>query len=77
MFYEGDKFPAWRGDLFVGALGKRHLRRLELKGDEVVEQEVLLKGKMRIRDVVEGPDGYLYLINDASGGKIFRLEPGE
>jgi glucose/arabinose dehydrogenase len=74
-FYNGDKFPEWRGDLFVGALAKRHLRRLELRGDKVISQEVLLEGLGRIRDVRSGPDGYLYVLTDSRNGQILRLEP--
>lgn len=75
-FYSGDKFPNWKGDLFVGALAKRHLRRLELEGDRVVGQEQLLTDlDERIRDVRSGPDGYLYLLTDSSGGKLLRLVP--
>ncbi|MGI9387432.1 MAG: PQQ-dependent sugar dehydrogenase, partial [Methyloligellaceae bacterium] len=75
-FYSGDKFPQWKGDLFVGALAHRHLRRLELKGDTVVGQEILLKKLgARIRDVRMGPDGYLYVLTDSRRGKLLRLEP--
>ncbi|WP_299625818.1 PQQ-dependent sugar dehydrogenase [Pelagibius sp.] len=75
-FYDGDKFPEWQGDLFVGALAHLHLRRLELEGDRVVDQEVLLKDfGERIRDVRSGPDGYLYVLTDSSDGQLLRLEP--
>jgi glucose/arabinose dehydrogenase len=75
-FYTGDKFPAWNGDLFVGALAGKHLRRLELDGEVVMEQEELLKDRNeRIRDVRMGPDGYLYVLTDESNGKLLRLEP--
>jgi aldose sugar dehydrogenase len=75
-FYQGDLFPEWRGDLFVGALAGRHLRRLEMDGDRVVGQEELLTGlRERIRDVRSGPDGYLYLLTDHSDGRLLRLEP--
>jgi len=74
-FYDGSVFPKWQGDLFVGALAKRHLRRLVMKGDQVVDQEVLLKGLARIRDVKTGPDGYLYILTDQDQGGIYRLEP--
>ena len=75
-FYDGDKFPEWQGDLFVGALAHLHLRRLELEGDRVVDQEVLLKDfGERIRDVRSGPDGYLYVLTDSSNGQLLRLEP--
>jgi len=76
-FYDGDAFPNWRGDAFVGALKLRHLRRLELRSDSVVAQEVLLDGLARIRDVANGPDGYLYVITDARDGRLLRLEPVE
>lgn len=75
-FYTGEQFPAWQGDLFVGALVARHLRRVELDGQEVVEQEVLLDGVVgRVRDVREGPDGLLYLITDERSGGLYRIEP--
>jgi glucose/arabinose dehydrogenase len=75
-FYDGDAFPEWQGDLFVGALAGRHLRRLELDGDEVVDQEGLLVGLgERIRDVRTGPDGYLYVLTDSSNGLLLRLKP--
>ena len=75
-FYTGDKYPEWKGNLFVGALAHRHLRRLELDGQKVTHQEELLKGlDARIRDVRQGPDGYLYVLTDAGDGKLIRLEP--
>jgi len=76
-FYDGARFPNWQGDLFVGALKLRHLRRLEMRGDEVVAQEVLLDGIARIRDVESGPDGYLYVLTDERDGRLLRLEPVE
>jgi glucose/arabinose dehydrogenase len=75
-FYTGDKFPAWRGDLFVGALRDQMLVRLRLDGEKVVHEERMLRNALgRIRDVRQGPDGYLYLLTDSSNGAIFRLEP--
>ncbi|MEM9682358.1 MAG: PQQ-dependent sugar dehydrogenase [Pseudomonadota bacterium] len=75
-FYEGDEFPKWRGNLFVGALADTHLRRLELDGDRVVAQEPLLESLgERIRDVRSGPDGYLYVLTDSSDGQLLRLVP--
>ncbi|MDV7338268.1 PQQ-dependent sugar dehydrogenase [Terasakiella sp. A23] len=74
-FYTGDKFPNWKGNLFVGALAKRHLRRLTMKGDQVIEQEVLLNRMARIRDVRTGPDGYLYILTDKSNGQLLKLTP--
>ena len=76
-FYTGDKFPAWRGNLFVGALRGQMLVRLELDGERIVREERLLENKVgRIRDVRNGPDGYLYLLIDDARGRIVRLEPG-
>jgi glucose/arabinose dehydrogenase len=76
-FYTGKRFPQWTGNLFVGALVLKHLRRLEMEGDEVVKQEVLLEGMARIRDVRDGPDGYLYILTDEKNGKLLRLEPSD
>jgi aldose sugar dehydrogenase len=68
-FYTGDKYPAWRNtSLFVGGLAGQALRRLEIAGDKVTRQEVLFNQYGRVRDVVQGPDGYFYLaINNATG----------
>jgi glucose/arabinose dehydrogenase len=75
-FYDGEAFPEWRGDLFVGALAGRHLRRLEMDGDTVSSQEVLLDDLAeRIRDVRSGPDGRLYLLTDSPRGRLLRLVP--
>ena len=75
-FYEGDRFPRWKGDLFVGALRDRMLVRLRLDGEKVVKEERMLQGTLgRIRDVRTGPDGFLYLLTDESDGKLIRLEP--
>lgn len=75
-FYQGDRFPRWRGDLFVGALKDQMLVRLRFDGEKRVKEERLLKGVLgRIRDVRAGPDGYLYLLTDSPDGVIARLEP--
>jgi glucose/arabinose dehydrogenase len=75
-FYTGDKFPKWRGDLFVGALRAELLVRLRLDGEKVVHEERLLKGTLgRIRDVRAGPDGFIYLLTDESRAVLARLEP--
>lgn len=76
--YKGDKFPAWKGDLFLASLGSTHLRRLKLEnqkdGTKVVEQEVLLKDMaVRFRNVRQGLDGNLYISTD--DGKFGRLRP--
>jgi glucose/arabinose dehydrogenase len=75
-FYQGDAFPEWQGDLFVGGLRAAALVRLELDGDGVTGEERLLESLgLRIRDVVEGPDGALYLVTDEANGEILRVAP--
>lgn len=75
-FYTGERFPRWKGDLFVGALRDRMLVRLQLDGEKVVKEERLLQGVLgRIRDVRAGPDGLLYLLTDERDGVLARLEP--
>jgi glucose/arabinose dehydrogenase len=75
-FYSGDAFPAWRGNLFIGALKFRQLVRLELNGEQVIAEERMLADEFgRIRDVRQGPDGLLYLLTDADNGRLIRLRP--
>jgi aldose sugar dehydrogenase len=74
MFYTGDMFPEWKGNLFIGALYGKFLVRLVLNGDRVVAEEHLLADQaQRIRGVQQGPDGSVYVITDA--GNILRLTP--
>jgi len=77
-FYTGERFPAWRGNLFSGALAGRGLWRLTLDGERVLQREKLL-GSLgeRIRDVRQGPDGLLYLLTDSPEGRVLRLEPAD
>ncbi len=75
-FYTGDRYPGWKGSLFVGSLKFGLVSRLELDGERVVREERILEGlDRRIRDVRQGPDGYLYLLTDEGDGKVLRLEP--
>lgn len=77
-FYTGTLFPAWRGNLFAGALSGQALVRLELDGDKVVKEERLLQQlRERIRDVRQGPDGALWLATDSSQGRILRVAPAK
>ena len=77
LFYSGKAFPAWRGDLFLGALATSELIRLRLEGDRVVHEERLLGDRgERIRDVREDADGAIWLLVDADDGKLLRLDPG-
>jgi aldose sugar dehydrogenase len=73
LFYTGDLFPHWKGNLFVGALAGQHLVRLVLEGERVVAEEKLLTNlNQRIRDVRQGPDGAIYVI---AGASLLRLTP--
>lgn len=77
-FYQGTgvKIPAWRGDLFVGGLKEQRLSRLELDGKKVTHEERIdIAGGQRIRDVIAGPDGFLYVAIDSPRGEILRIEP--
>ncbi|MFD4836728.1 PQQ-dependent sugar dehydrogenase [Achromobacter sp. NPDC058515] len=77
-FYDADRFPAWQKSVFIGALLNQNLIRLTLDGNRVVAQEQLLVDrKSRIRDVRQGPDGYVYVLTDASPGELLRLAPAE
>ncbi|HEY8468044.1 MAG TPA: PQQ-dependent sugar dehydrogenase [Longimicrobiales bacterium] len=78
LIYTGDAFPRWRGSFFVGGLAGQQLARLTIEGQRVTNVEVLLQGFGRIRDVRQGPDGYIYLaLDDRRGGAtaVVRLEP--
>ncbi len=78
MVYTGDRFPAWRGNLFAGGMVGEQLARLTLDGEVVTGEETLVHRMGRIRDVRQGPDGLIYLaIEDRSGdpSPIVRLEP--
>lgn len=75
-FYDGTRFPEWRGNLFVSALAGKSLIRLVLKDGRVVNEEHLLTDlNVRIRGVAQGPDGALYVLTDGNAGKILRLVP--
>lgn len=79
MFYTGNLFPDWKGDLFVGSLAKTHLARLRFdQNNKLVEEEKLLEHlDYRIRDVTQDKDGYIYVITDEEEGKIIKLFPKE
>ena len=75
-FYTGTLFPAWRGNLFIGALKAERVARLVLKGQRVAfEEDLLLDLHDRVRDIRQGPDGALYLLTDNDRGRILKLTP--
>ena len=76
IFYTGDKFPAWKNNIFVGGLASNALVRLELENGRLTKEERYLHDlHERIRDVQQGPDGYIYVITDSGDGRILRLMP--
>jgi glucose/arabinose dehydrogenase len=84
-FYTGDRFPAWRGNLFVGGLqygrmprtGQMHRVVFNEQGQEVRREAFFVDLRQRIRDVTQGPDGLLYVLTDERDGALLKLEPAE
>jgi len=73
-FYDADRFKPWQQNLFIGALVSQELIRLQFDGDKVVHEERLLGDlKQRIRDVRQGPDGYLYVLTDEEEGSLYKV----
>ena len=74
MLYSGKALPAWRGNLFAGALKLRHLNRITLQSTEVIGEERILEDlEERIRNVIEGPEGWIYYSTD--NGRLLRIRP--
>ena len=81
--YTGDQFPAWRGNVFVGGMtegripGTGHLQRVVFndRTEELRRESMLRELRQRIREVREGPDGFLYLLTDEDEGALLRIEP--
>jgi glucose/arabinose dehydrogenase len=84
-FYTGDKLPKWKGDIFVGSLrtgevpGTGHVERILFneKMEELRRESLLTELRQRIRDVRQGPDGFLYVVTDEKPGALLRIEPGK
>ena len=82
-FYTGDKFPNWKNNVFVGAMRQGeidrtgHIERIVFndKWEEIRREQFLLEMRQRIRDVRQGPDGYLYVLTDEDHGALLRIEP--
>ncbi len=77
VFHSGTGHPAWKGQLFVGALAAKQLVRLEFDADGKVRTEERFAIDERVRDVREGPDGALYLVTDEDAGRILRVVPSK
>ena len=75
VFLTSERYPGWKGNLFLGMLQGRAVLRLKLDGNKVVEQQYLLTGLMdRVRNVRQGPDGWLYILVGRDEGRIIRIE---
>jgi len=74
IIYSGSMFPEWRGDAFIGGLASRSLVRIKIEGDNAEEVERFSMGK-RIREVEQGPDGAIWVLEDKQGGRLLRLTP--
>ena len=74
VFYTGDRYPGWGGNLFSGGLVGEQIRRIMLDGENVVGEESLTIGR-RVRSVIQGPDGYLYYLTDHENGELVRIIP--
>ena len=82
-FYDGEHFPAWRGNLFVGSMtvgrmqNTGHLERIVFnrRGQEIRREWLLTELKQRVREVQQGPDGYLYVLTEEDDGVLLRIEP--
>ncbi|WP_343465001.1 PQQ-dependent sugar dehydrogenase [Pantoea sp.] len=73
-FYNSARFPQWKRSIFIGALKEKSLIRLHIDGEKVVEAQRLLHDRgERIRDVRQGPDGYLYVLTDEANGKLLKV----
>jgi glucose/arabinose dehydrogenase len=77
MIYDGDQFPLWRGNLFAGGLAGENIGRLMLDGQSIIGEERVFDGMGRVRDIRQGPDGFIYVATEHRGApsSIYRLEP--
>jgi glucose/arabinose dehydrogenase len=77
LFYSGEQFPEWKNNIILTSLAGNTLVRLEMDGDTIVNEERLLKKELgqRMRSVIQGPDGNLYIVTDESNGAVYRLAP--
>ncbi|MEM8504384.1 MAG: PQQ-dependent sugar dehydrogenase [Cyanobacteria bacterium P01_D01_bin.1] len=73
--YQGDQFPQWQGDLFAGGLVSQSIQHIQLDESGTVLSQTLIDIGQRVRDVAQGPDGFIYVLTDESNGRLVRLEP--
>ena len=78
IFYNGTKFPQWKGNLIMGTMSRSVLRAtFDDKGNPTGQERMLTELKQRFRDTREGPDGFIYLLTDETFGALLKLEPGK
>jgi glucose/arabinose dehydrogenase len=84
-FYTGDRFPNWKGNLFVGGMtfgriagtGQLHRVVFNAKWEEIRRESLFLELRQRIRNVRQGPDGLLYVLTDEDDGALLKIEPAD
>ncbi len=76
IIYSGSMFSEWRGNAFIGGLASKSLVRIKIESDKAKEVERFAMGK-RIREVEQGPDGAIWILEDKQGGRLLRLTPYE
>ncbi|HLW49841.1 MAG TPA: PQQ-dependent sugar dehydrogenase [Sphingobacteriaceae bacterium] len=76
MLYTGDKFPAWKGNIFAGALALTHVARVELDNGSYAHEEKLLERMGRVRQIAQSPDGYVYVLTEGPG-QLLKLVPAD
>jgi glucose/arabinose dehydrogenase len=77
IFYEGDRFPAWKGNMLMAAMSRSVLRAtFDAQGKPTGQERMFTELKQRFRDVRMGPDGFIYLLTDETAGAVLRIEPG-
>jgi aldose sugar dehydrogenase len=75
LFYSGDKFPQWRGQILSGGQVSMDIRAIKFDGEKVTGQQSIQIGR-RLREIVLGPDGFIYILTDHKDGELMRIEPG-
>jgi glucose/arabinose dehydrogenase len=73
--YRGDRYPQWQGQIFAGGLVSQDVKRIEVDDNGNVINETAIPIGQRVRDVRQGPDGFLYVLTDDSNGRLVRLDP--
>ncbi|WP_257668098.1 PQQ-dependent sugar dehydrogenase [Parapedobacter tibetensis] len=76
LFYTGDKYPEWQGNIFAGALALMHVARIEVSNGKYTHEEKLLQDIGRVRQIAQSPDGYIYVLTEGPG-MLLKLAPAK